>query len=48
MDIEFEWPGDADHDSLDALFRKYARLERQLLERETELFPNMAILEGEE
>jgi hypothetical protein len=47
MDIEFEWPGDADHDLLNALFSKYARMERALIERETTLFPNKAFLEQE-
>jgi hypothetical protein len=47
MDIEFEWPGDADHDLLNALFKKYARLERDLIVRELLLDPRVAVLEGE-
>jgi hypothetical protein len=47
MDIEFEWPGDSDHDILNALFAKYAQLERNLIMRELSLDPRMAVLEGE-
>ena len=47
MDIEFEWPGDSDHDILNALFAKYAQLEYNLITRELLLDPRMAVLEGE-
>ena len=47
MDINHKWPGDADHDLLNALFKKYDELERSLLVRELLLDPRVAILEGE-
>lgn len=48
MDIEFMWPGDADHDDLDELFRKYDTLERELILKELSENPTMAVLEGED
>lgn len=47
MDINFEWPGDLDHETLNELFTQYAKLEVEFLRSALEADPRLAVLEGE-
>jgi hypothetical protein len=46
MDINFEWPGDCDHDALNELFMKYAKIEAEFIMSALADDPMLFKLEG--
>lgn len=48
MDIQFEWPGSVDHDSLNELFKKYAKIEADFIVSVLTEDPTLIKLDGEE
>lgn len=46
MDIEFQWPGDVDHDELHELFNKYDAMEKAFLRQALSEDNTRAVYEG--